>query len=122
MSSDNEPVEIAMNATNLYKDESFTDRQVGVIQRLTPVTQAGDADDSREILFYGHTQIMTEGGPMPLNFKIEAEALGDAVLAYGEAAKKGIADTMKKIEEYRRQQASSIIVPGAEKNGPKIQL
>jgi hypothetical protein len=122
MSENKQASDITMNAVNLYKEESFTDRQVGSIQQLTPMTQNGEVDPDREMIFYGQTQIMTQGGPMPITFKIEGPTLGEAVLAYGEAAKKGIEDTMQKIEEYRREQASSIIVPGEEGAAPKIQI
>ena len=114
MSNNDSQNTITMNAVNLYKEESYTDRQVGTIQRLTPVKQDGSKDPDREMLYFGQTQIMTQAGPLPISFPIQAKSID-------EAAKAGIEDTMKRIEEMRREQASSIVVPGQD-SGPKIQV
>ena len=121
MSNNDSQNTITINAVNLYKEESYTDRQVGTIQRLTPVKQDGSKDPDREMLYFGQTQIMTQAGPMPISFPIQAKSIDEAVLGFGEAAKAGIEDTMKRIEEMRREQASSIVVPGQD-SGPKIQV
>jgi hypothetical protein len=101
----------------LYKEESFTDRQVGTIRQLTPITSAGDTDSSRAILFMGASQVMTAAGPMPLNFDIEAADLAEATTKFGPAAQLAVEDMAAKLEEMRREQASSIVVPGQER-GP----
>jgi hypothetical protein len=96
----------------LYREESFTDRQVGTIRRLTPVTVAGAPDDSRPVLYMGATQVMTAAGPMPLNFDIQADGLDDACKKFGSAAQQAVEEMAAKLEELRREQASSIVVPG----------
>ena len=110
--SNRNPTDIAMDADALYAEESFTDRRVGSIQRLTPVTRAGDRDMSRPVLFVGQTQVMTPAGALPLTFEIEANSLEDAVHQFGECAEEALQDTMKRLEEMRREAASSLIVPG----------
>ena len=35
------------NKQGLYREDSFTDRQVGNIRQMTPVTITGERDDSR---------------------------------------------------------------------------
>ena len=105
--------DIAMDADALYLEESFTDRRVGSIQRLTPVTMAGDRDASRPVLFVGQTQVMTPAGALPLSFEIEADSLEGAVRQFGERAEDALQDTMKRLEELRREAASSLIVPGS---------
>jgi hypothetical protein len=105
--------EIAMDNTNLYREETFTDRRVGTLQRLTPVTPAGDSDATRPVLYVGQTQVLTPAGALPLSFEIEATSLDDAVAKFGELAKQALARTMRRLEEMRREQASSIIVPGS---------
>ncbi len=106
--------EIAMDAASLYREETFTDRRIGTIQRLTPVNEDGADDDSRPIKFIGQTQIMTPGGALPLSFEIDASSLDEAVSQFGATATAALNETMQKLEEMRREAASSLIVPGAE--------
>jgi hypothetical protein len=80
---------------------------------LTPITAFGDADKTRSVLYVGQTQVLTPAGALPLSFEVPATSLGDAVAKFGEAAKQALARTMRRLEELRREQASSIIVPGA---------
>jgi len=96
----------------LYREDSFTDRRVGSIRQMTPVTDTGEADGSRPVLFLGSTQVMTGAGPVPLNFEIPGETLGDAADNFGECAEKAVEEMAVRLEEMRREQASSIVVPG----------
>lgn len=105
--------DIDMDGKSLYREETFTDRRVGTLQRLTPVDAAGNADSSRPVLFVGQTQVLTPAGALPLSFEIEAGTLDEAVARFGDYAEQALASTMKKLEELRREAASSIIVPGS---------
>jgi hypothetical protein len=100
-----------MSGQDLYHEEVFTDRRVGSIQRLTPVTADGAADPSRPTVYVGQTQILTPAGTLPISFEIPAASLAEAVEQFGEEAKKAVDDTMKQLQELRREAASSIIVP-----------
>jgi hypothetical protein len=102
-----------MDSKALYREETFTDRRVGTLQRLTPVTPAGATDSTRPVLYVGQTQVLTPAGALPLSFEVAATSLDDAVAKFGDAAKQALARTMRRLEELRREQASSIIVPGA---------
>jgi hypothetical protein len=104
--------EMTMDASDLYREDTFTDRKVGTIRRLTPVTASGADDISREVIYSGETQIMTPGGALPLNFEIAAADLIEASEKFGAEAQVALERTVKQIEEMRREQASSIIVPG----------
>jgi hypothetical protein len=104
---------IEMDDAGLYLEESFTDRRVGSLQRLSPVTSDGAPDSSRPVLFVGQTQVLTPAGTLPLNFEIEASSLADAIAKFGDHARQALNDTMRRLEEMRREQASSLIVPGA---------
>jgi len=106
-------MDIHMDAGDLYREEIFTDRRVGTIQRLLPVDRHGEPDNSRPVRFLGQAQIYTPGGPLPLSFEIPAANLEEAVKKFGPAAERAVEDTMKKLEELRREAASSIVVPGA---------
>ena len=113
MADDATNANIEMDSTGLYIEESFTDRRVGNLQRLSPVTSSGQTDDSRPVLYLGQTQVMTPAGALPLTFEIEAASLEDAIAKFGENAQEALADTMERLEELRREQASSLIVPGS---------
>ena len=102
-----------MNPDDLYQEEIFTDRRVGTIQRLTPITALGQPDAGRPVLYVGQTQILTAAGALPLSFEIEARSMAEAVAAFGDAAKVSLQETMERLEEMRRDAASSIIVPEA---------
>ena len=104
---------IEMDRQGLYMEESFTDRRVGSLQRLSPVDSSGQPDSSRPVLYVGQTQVLTPAGALPLTFEIEATSLDDAIDKFGEHARQALASTMERIEELRREQASSLIVPGA---------
>jgi phage tail sheath gpL-like len=102
-----------MSADDLYLEEIFTDRRVGTIQRLTPVDAAGLPDARRAVLYVGQTQILTAAGALPLSFEMEARSLQEAAQKFGEGAKVALQQTMERLEEMRREAASSIIVPEA---------
>ena len=104
---------IEMDTDNLYREESITDRRVGSLQRLVPISADGSEDSSRKVLYVGQTQVLTPAGALPLSFEIEAETLEQAVQSFGENAQEALKDTMQRLEEMRREQASSLIVPGA---------
>ncbi len=119
--NDPREADIQLNANDLYREESYTDRRVGSIRCLIPVTREGLDDSARKRLFIGQTQLWSQMGPIPINFEIPAENLDQAVDAFTAAAKEGIQQTLREAEEMRRQQESQIVVPGAEPSG-KIQL
>lgn len=102
----------AMDAAALYREEIITDRKVGTIRMMVPVLPTGETDAGRPVIFMGEAQIMTQMGALPINFEIEATQLADAVAGYGAAATAAVERTMRELQELRRQQASSIVVPG----------
>ena len=103
--------DLAMDSSNLYKEETITDRKVGTIRTLIPVKSDGLADDSREVEFVGETQIMTPMGALPINFQIEAKTLDEAVEKYGDAGKEAVEKAVKELQQMRREAASSIVLP-----------
>jgi hypothetical protein len=103
--------EVRMDANNLYREEVFTDNAVGTLRRMVPVTADGEMDPSRSMQYIGSTQVLTNAGPLPLSFEIEAGSLAEAAAAFGEAAKDAFEKTMDELRELQRQQASSIVVP-----------
>jgi hypothetical protein len=124
-------IEPDMNPQDLWLEEIFTDRRVGTIRRMTPVDGSGARDAGREVLYIGETQVMSQLGALPINFVLEAKTLDEAAKLFGGAAKVAIERTVKELQELRRQQASSIVVPqgglppmgpGGMGGGGKIQM
>ena len=101
-----------MDVANLYTEELITDRKVGTIHVLTPITPEGSRDASRPMIFLGEANLMTQMGPLPISFEIPAETVAEAVSGYGESAKKGIKDTIERIQAMRRDAANQIVTPG----------
>jgi hypothetical protein len=111
MTSPDTSNEIQMDTSNLYREEVFTDNTVGTLRRLVPVTADGEVDTARDVQYVGSTQILTNAGPLPLSFEIQAKTLTEAAAAFGDAAKDAFEKTMEELRELQRQQASSIVVP-----------
>jgi len=122
MMSNSQRNQIEMNASGMYREETFTDNAVGTLRRLTPVKVSGETDNTRSIQYIGSTQVMTQAGPLPLSFEIEAKSLTEAISAFGESAKSAFEKTMHELRELQREQASSIVVPGVSDGGGKIRL
>ena len=110
MADSNAP-ELRMDPASLYREDTYTDRRIGTIRILTPVTRDGTTDLGRPILYVGETQLLTTGGLLPLVFEIEATSLGDAADKFADGAEMAIERTRREIEQMRREQASQIIVP-----------
>jgi hypothetical protein len=102
-----------MDATQVYREETFTDRKVGTIRRLTPVTADGSADASRPVIFVGQAQVMTPMGAVPISFELDAATLDAAVEKFGATAEQAVQQTMRELQEMRREQASSLVIPDA---------
>ena len=115
-----------MNAASLYREEVYTDRAAGTLRVLVPVTKDGAPDSLRLTVYMGEAQILTNMGPLPISFEIDASSLADAIARYGEAAKEGVENAMRELQEMRRQASSSLVIPqGGVPNlggGGKIQL
>ena len=107
------PQEPRMDVRGLYREEVFTDQRVGTIRRMTPVDAEGAPDAGRAVLYLGQATVMTPMGSLPLSFELEAASLGEAVAKFGPAAQRAVEETAREIQEMRRQQASSIVIPEA---------
>ena len=99
-----------MDPANLYREEVFTDRGVGTIRVLTPVSRDGRPDATRKMVYVGETQVLTPAGPLPIAFEIDAGSLAEAVDMFGPAVKTAVEDTIREIQQLRRE-ASPIVVP-----------
>jgi hypothetical protein len=105
-------LDIKMDATSLYREEIYTDRKIGTIRVLVPVTPMGATDGARAVLYTGEAQIMTQMGPLPISFEIDAKSLAEAVEGYAGAAKVAVERTVRELQDLRRQAASGLVLPG----------
>ncbi|HEY4968597.1 MAG TPA: hypothetical protein VII35_01750 [Steroidobacteraceae bacterium] len=113
MSSSFDGRQANMDSTQIYLEETFTDRKVGTIRRLTPVAADGSADGARPVIFVGQAQVMTPMGAIPISFELEAASLNAAIEKFGPAAEQAVQQTMRELQEIRREQASSLVIPDA---------
>ena len=104
--------DIRVDAASLYREDVFSDRRVGTIRRLVPVTADGSDDPARPVVFEGQMTLLTPAGSLPLSFEIEARSLQEAVERFPAAAQAAVEQTLQDLEELRREAASSIVVPG----------
>jgi hypothetical protein len=111
MSSTNDGRQATMDATQIYREETFTDRRVGTIRQLTPVTADGAPDGARRIIFVGQAQVMTPMGAVPISFDLDSPTLSGAIAKFGAAADQAVQQTMRELQEMRREQASSLVIP-----------
>jgi hypothetical protein len=113
MSSSTDSQQATMDSAQIYREEIFTDRKVGTIRRLTPVTADGGPDATRPVLFVGQAQVMTPMGAVPISFDLEATTLNEAIDKFGVGAEAAVHQTMRELQEMRREQASSLVIPDA---------
>src|ERR1700744_4029853 len=111
MSSVNDGRQAAMDPGQIYREETFTDRRVGTIRRLTPVTADGADDAGRPVRYLGQAQVMTPMGAVPISFELEGTSLSAAIAKFGEAAEQAVQQTVRELQEMRREQASSLVIP-----------
>ena len=109
--SDPKSAELRLDPDKLYLEEVLTDRRIGTLRRLTPVTRDGAPDATRPVAYVGETQILTPAGSIPIAFEIDAESLGEAAEKFAALAKEAIDRTVRELQELRRQASSSIVVP-----------
>ena len=114
-------IEFNIDKDNLYREESFTDFKVGSIRRLVPAKPDGTDDPSRTPIFVGNTQLMSPDGPMPIQSKLSANTLEEAMDVFPEAMKQALGELVERIQKMRQEQQqqqsqqnddSRIIMPG----------
>jgi len=108
MAADSMSVDLA----NLYREESYTDLQSASVRVLIPVFPDGSADASRAAMYIGDTTLMTQMGPIPVQFPLEAESLDKAFALFPEGVRGAIERLNERAREMAREEASRIMVPG----------
>ncbi len=109
--ADEHAVELRMDPSSIYREETFTDRRVGVIRVMTPVKTDGAIDLGRKILYVGEAQLLSPVGALPITFEIDATSLGDAAEKFADGAKVAVERAIRELQELRREQSSNIVIP-----------
>ena len=99
---------------NLYREESITDLHAATIRQLVPIRVDGSEDPSRPRRFIGDTTLMTQMGPIPVQFPLEVETLAEACTQFPAGIKGAIERLNERAREMAREEASRIVVPGQE--------
>ncbi|BBO80046.1 cytoplasmic protein [Desulfosarcina ovata] len=113
-----EQIDFTVDTNNLYREDAITDLKVASIRRMIPITADGADDSSRSPIFYGHTQIMTPQGALPLQARLMANNLTEAIAAFPQAMEQEMVQVIEQIkrmqaeEQQKKQNDSRIIVPG----------
>ncbi len=112
-------IDFSVDVNNLYREESITDMRVASIRRLVPIKSDGTDDPERKSVFIGHTQIMSEQGPLPLQAPLDVESFDEAFEAFPAAMQVALEELVEKVRQMQREQEiiqpqtkSNIIVPG----------
>ncbi len=103
---------LSINVEELYKEESITDRKAASIRRLIPINKDGSDDPTRETIYIGDTTLMTQMGPIPVQFPLEASSLEAAFELFPEGLKEAVEKLNDRAKEMAREEASRIVVPG----------
>ena len=107
----NATTEARFDVANLYREEMYTDRRVGSMRALVPVTADGSPDTARATLYVGQISVMTPMGTLPISFEVPATTLAEALEKFAEGARVAMDDAMRELQQMRREAASSIVIP-----------
>ncbi len=105
------PESMSVDLDNLYREEVYSDLRAASIRVLVPVTADGSADPSRTRHYIGDTQLMTQMGPIPVQFEIEANDLRHAFEQFPEGVREAVERLNERAKELAREEASRIVVP-----------
>ena len=116
---ENPQIDFSIDKNNLYREESMTDIKVGAIRSLTPIKSDGTNDDSREAIYIGNTQLMSPQGPVPVQARLKATTLDEAIDIFPEAMKQAMEQMIEEAKKMQAEQTraqqqedSRIIMPG----------
>lgn len=111
-------IDFTVDKNNLYREENITDLKTASIRCLTPVKIDGTVDESREKIFVGHTQLMSPQGPLPLQTRLNAATLEEAIDRFPAAIDHEMAEMLERVrkmhqeqEQTAKREKSNLILP-----------
>jgi len=103
--------DLSVDIANLHREETFTDLRAASVRRLTPVGRDGSVDGTRPVVFLGETTLMTQVGPLPVHFEIDASTLEEAFERFPDGVKVALERLNERASEMAREESSRIVVP-----------
>ena len=114
----NNQIDFSVDKNNLYREENTTDLKTASIRCLTPVNIDGTIDETRPKIFVGHTQLMSPQGPVPLQVRLNASTLEEALDRFPAAMENEMAQMIEQakkmqqeMEREERRGKSNLILP-----------
>jgi hypothetical protein len=111
-------VDFSVDKDNLYRQEVITDLKVASIMTFIPIKPDGTEDNSRTAIFLGQTQVMLPQGATPIQIRLEADNLEEAMGAFPEAMNQAVNQAMNQMAERAIQRKQS--EPTQQRNDSKI--
>ncbi len=115
---ENNRIDFKVDKNNLYREENVTDLKTASIRILTPVKLDGAADETRAKIFVGHTQLMSQDGPLPLQARLNASTLEEAIDRFPGAMEMEMAQMIEQLkkmhqemERAEQKEKSNLILP-----------
>ncbi len=108
-------IDFTVDKNNLYKEEAITDLKVASLRQLLPINVDGTKDETRDAIYIGHTQLLSPQGPIPIQSKMAAKNLKEAIDEFPHAMQQALAqvvEEVKKQQQVQKQNESRIIIPG----------
>lgn len=105
------PESMTVDVNNLFREETYSDLRAASIRVLTPVKADGSLDLTRPRHYIGDTQLMTQMGPIPVQFELPAETLQQAFEKFPEGVREAVERLNERAKEMAREDASRIVVP-----------
>ncbi len=107
MGNKEQGIRFEVDRANLYREEAFTDLKSATIRKLTPVKKDGSDDESRPVIYFGHAELISPQGPIPIQSDLNADSLEKAMDALPVAMEKTafeVREEYNKMVEQQRQQ------------------
>ena len=97
--------------------ESITDLKAATVRKMVPIKPDGSDDNDRNVKYIGDTTLMTQMGPIPVQFPLEANSLEEAFSLFPAGIKEAVEKLNDRAKEMAREEASRIVVPGQNPGG-----
>ena len=120
MADNNQIEDIRFNGKNLWKEENYTDLEVGTIKKLVPINIDGTEDTNRKPTFTAATNIMTPNGALPLTGEINAENLKEAIENFSESINNALNKLQDEMMKMQQDQANKIVTPDELRGGKDL--
>ncbi|MFL2859474.1 MAG: hypothetical protein ACJ0BW_01900 [Pontiellaceae bacterium] len=120
MTENNQIEDIRFNGENLWKEENYTDLEVGTIKKLVPIKFDGSEDKDRKPTFTASTNIMTPNGALPLTGEIKAENLKEAIDNFSESINEALKKLQDEMMKMQQEQANKIVTPDDLRGGKDL--